>query len=97
MSWDELYLETCCRSALHRVVLSGATGRPVGPPPEGKMPDFRAPLKDRACLERLAGMGFAQQREDGRFEVTAAGRQRHEREILAMRRARHRRGGGGAR
>ncbi len=32
--WNEPYLETCCRSALHRVVLTG----PVGPPgrPEGR-------------------------------------------------------------
>ncbi|MCX8667786.1 hypothetical protein J3T99_09200 [Acetobacteraceae bacterium B3987] len=92
MSWDELYLETCCRSALHRLVLSGETGRPVGPPPEGRMPDFRAPLKDRSCLMRLMGMGLARRREDGRFEVTPAGVQRHDREILSMRRARRRQG-----
>lgn len=93
MSWDELYLETCCRSALHRLVLSGKTGRPVGPPPEGRMPDFRAPLKDRSCLVRLARMGLARQRKDGRFEITPDGERRHEREILSMRRARRRRQG----
>ncbi|MCX5617991.1 hypothetical protein NQF86_04850 [Bombella sp. TMW 2.2543] len=91
MSWDELYLETCCRSALHRLVLSGKVGRPVGPPPEGRMLDFRAPLKDRSCLMRMEGMGLAHQRDDGRFEVTQAGEQRHDREILSMKRARHRR------
>ena len=51
--WDEPYLETCCRSALHRLVLSGAVGRPPdlkdGPMPAaarrhgpGPHPDERA-------------------------------------------------------
>jgi len=62
--WREPYLETCCRSALHRVVLSGAAGRPPG-------------LKDGPCLERLAGMGLACVRVDGRFELTAEGRARY--------------------
>ena len=67
--WDEPYLETCCRSALHRLRLAGGIGRPDG-------------LKDWPCLRRLAGMGFAAQREDGRFVATAEGLLRHAREIL---------------
>ena len=67
--WNEPYLETCCRSALHRLRLSGGVGRPDG-------------LKDGACLHRLAGMGFATQREDGRFVTTPEGLLRHAREIL---------------
>jgi hypothetical protein len=54
--WDEPYLETCCRSALHRVRLAADAGRPDG-------------LKDGPCLHRLAGMGLVRQRHDGRFEV----------------------------
>lgn len=67
--WDEPYLETCCRAALHRLVLAGGAGRPAG-------------LKDGPCLARLAGMGFAQARADGRFELTPVGRARHAQEIL---------------
>jgi hypothetical protein len=67
--WDEPYLETCCRSALHRLVLCGATGRP-------------AEQKDGPCLRRLAGMGLARARPDGRFEITDVGRTRHAREVL---------------
>ena len=67
--WNEPYLETCCRSALHRVVLSGAEGRPPG-------------LKDGPCLVRLAGMGLVCIRADGRFELTDAGADRHASEIL---------------
>ena len=67
--WDEPYLETCCRSALHRLVLCGAPGRP-------------ATLKDDPCLRRLESKGFARARSDGRFEVTGAGRVRHDREIM---------------
>lgn len=66
--WNEPYLETCCRSALHRLHLSGTAGRPDG-------------LKDGPCLKRLAGMGLAAQRADGRFLTTPAGEQRHAREI----------------
>ena len=70
MTWREPYLETCCRSALHRLTLVGAIGRPDG-------------LKDGPCLERLRGMGLARQRaEDGRFEITPEGRSRHAGEIL---------------
>jgi hypothetical protein len=67
--WNEPYLETCCRAALHRLTLVGAPGRPPG-------------LKDGPCLERLQGMGLARQRQDGRFEITAAGTARHGSEIL---------------
>ena len=62
--WNEPYLETCCRSALHRLTLVGAAGRPAG-------------LKDGPCLERLEGFGWARLRGDGRFEVTEAGVERH--------------------
>lgn len=67
--WDEPYLETCCRSALHRLTLVGAIGRPAG-------------LADETCLNRLQAMGFAERREDGRFEITAPGEARHGIEIL---------------
>lgn len=67
--WNEPYLETCCRSALHRLTLVGPHGRPPG-------------LKDGPCLIRLTGMGFAQSRPDGRFEITDAGLERHRSEIL---------------
>ena len=66
--WHEPYLETCCRSALHRLMLSGPTGRPPG-------------LKDGPCLQRLAGMGLARPRTDGRFELTAEGAARHASEV----------------
>jgi hypothetical protein len=69
--WSEPYLETCCRSALHRLSLCGPAGRPPG-------------LKDGHCLERLAGMGLARTRPDGRYELTAAGSQRHASEILHL-------------
>jgi len=69
MLWNEPYLETCCRSALHRLTLAGRLGRPPG-------------LKDGPCLERLARMGFCTCRADGRFEITAAGSDRHASEIL---------------
>ncbi len=78
--WEEPYLETCCRSALHRLLLVGAAGRPGG-------------YKDGPCLERLKGLGFACEREDGRFEATAAGIARHAEEIAptaAQKRARRR-------
>ena len=67
--WNEPYLETCCRSALHRLHQSGAIGRPSG-------------LKDGPCLERLAGRGFARLRPDDRYEITEAGLARHTSEIL---------------
>jgi hypothetical protein len=70
--WNEPYLETCCRSALHRLHQVGAGGRPDG-------------LKDGPCLARLAGMGFAGLREDGRYEITEAGAARHQDEVLKRR------------
>jgi hypothetical protein len=66
--WHEPYLETCCRAALHRLVLSGAAGRPAG-------------LKDGPCLQRLAGMGLVWQLPDGRFALTEAGVARHGSEV----------------
>jgi hypothetical protein len=67
--WNAPYLETCCRSALHRLALSGAIGRPPA-------------LKDGPCLVRLAGMGLACARADGRFELTEAGAARHASEVM---------------
>lgn len=67
--WNEPYLETCCRSALHRLALAGPTGRPAG-------------LKDGNCLTRLADMSLARLRDDGRYDITAAGALRHAREVL---------------
>ena len=67
--WSEPYLETCCRSALHRLILCGEVGRPPG-------------LKDGPCLERLAAMGLAEQRKDGRYSITEAGSLRHARDVL---------------
>ena len=67
--WNEPYLETCCRSALHRLTLVGPPGRPDG-------------LKDGPCLMRLAEMGLCRQRADGRYEITDSGRRRHAAEIL---------------
>jgi hypothetical protein len=67
--WNEPYLETCCRSALHRLVLSGTVGRPKD-------------MKDGPCLARLAEMGLARVRSDGRYGATETGRARHAREVL---------------
>jgi hypothetical protein len=66
--WNEQYLETCCRSALHRLVLTGAVGRPVG-------------LKDGPCLARLAATGLAELQGE-RYAITPAGSQRHAREVM---------------
>lgn len=67
--WKEPYLETCCRAALHRLVLSADDGRP-------------SDLKDGPCLLRLTGMGLAAERADARFTFTEAGLARHSSEIL---------------
>ncbi len=67
--WNEPYLETCCRSALHRLVLSGKVGRPAG-------------LQDGPCLVRLVAMGLAAARQDGRYAFTEAGSLRHRRDVL---------------
>ena len=66
--WDQPYLETCCRAALHRLVLAGGIGRP-------------AALKDGPCLHRLTEDGFARQRSDGRYALTPEGAARHALEI----------------
>lgn len=71
--WNEPYLETCCRSALHRLTLVGPKGRPPG-------------LADAPCLQRLSFMGLAVQRADGSFAITGEGVARHASEILARRR-----------
>lgn len=68
--WNQPYLETCCRSALHRIALAGELGRPKEP-------------KDAPCLDRLAELGFAQAGPDGRYRLTQAGRERHDSEIGA--------------
>ena len=67
--WNQPYLETCCRAALHRLTLCGDAGRP----PE---------LKDGPCLRRLSGLGLARARADGRYEITDTGTARHAREVL---------------
>jgi hypothetical protein len=67
--WDEPYLESCCRAALHRLWLAGGTGRPADVP-------------DGACLRRLARLGLCESRADGRFGLTHAGAVRHGAEVL---------------
>ena len=67
--WSQPYLETCCRSALHRLALCETPGRPAG-------------LKDGPCLERLQDLGFCTLRPDGRYELTPAGAARHRLEVL---------------
>jgi hypothetical protein len=66
--WNEKYLETCCRSALHRLVLAGAAGRPAG-------------LKDGPCLARLDATGLAE-RSDERHAITPAGSLRQAQEVM---------------
>ena len=73
MVWNEPYLETCCRAALHRLSQVGPAGRPSG-------------LVDQPCLERLVEKGFARE-TDGRFSPTAEGLARHASEILRKRAA----------
>ena len=72
--WTQPYLETCCRSTLHRLTLCEGVGRPPG-------------LKDGPCLDRLATMGFARVRADGRYDITPDGRVRHASEIVGVDRA----------
>ena len=64
--WSAPYLETCCRAALHRLMLAGT--RPVG-------------TMDEACLSRLVALGLAAHC-DGGFSVTEVGRARHAAEIV---------------
>lgn len=67
--FDDPYLETCCRAALHRLFLAQPGARPAG--------------KDAPCLDRLSGMGLACADTNGHFRLTNAGRTRHAHEILA--------------
>lgn len=67
--WEEPYLETCCRSALHRLSLSGAIGR-------------SANNKDGPCLARLETMGLAARRSDACYLITPTGDERHDRDVL---------------
>lgn len=69
--WDEPYLETCCRSALHRLALCGELGRPAG-------------MKDGPCLERLASRDLARKGADGRYRLTPTGQKRHREEVLRL-------------
>lgn len=71
---DEPYLETCCRSALHRLTLCDARGRP----PVAEL----TVVKDARCLARLEGLGLAREDAAGRWHATAAGEARHRSEIL---------------
>ncbi|MBS0985075.1 hypothetical protein [Acetobacter thailandicus] len=73
--WNQPYLETCCRSSLHRLCLTGASGRPSG-------------LRDDPCLERMQKMGFVQHSPQGRFLATDAGYARYRQEVLGMKRYR---------
>jgi hypothetical protein len=72
--WDQPYLETCCRSALHRLRLSAEIGRP---------PD----RLDAGCLLRLAAMGLCGKTADGRFVISAEGAKRHAKDVLGPRAA----------
>lgn len=72
--WNDPYLETCCRSALHRLSLCDERGRPDG---------TRAELKDARCLDRLEHLGFAVHVDDC-YRMTEAGVARHDREIMKV-------------
>lgn len=80
--WNQPYLETCCRSALHRLFLAGPLGRPSALACDGAA----TALKDAACLDRLAGMDLVHSTPDGRFHLSAAGRDMHT--LLLARRGR---------
>ena len=72
--WNEPYLETCCRSALHRLLLCEEVGRPDA---------SRTELKDARCLDRLEQLGLAACAAH-RYRITPAGRGRHDREIMKV-------------
>lgn len=72
--WNEPYLETCCRSALHRLRLCGEAGRPDA---------SRAELKDARCLDRLEQVGLAAC-TGHRYRITPAGVMRHDQEIMKV-------------
>lgn len=67
--WNEPYLETCCRSALHRLSLAGKAGRQRG-------------LRDEPCLARLKRKGFACLSENDRYHLTPEGEKRHLTEVM---------------
>ena len=67
--WNDPYLETCCRAALHRAFLCGEAGRPDG-------------LSDDACQRRLTAMDLCERLPNGRFRLTKNGRRRHATEVL---------------
>jgi hypothetical protein len=67
--WNQPYLETCCRAALHRLYLAGPAGRP-------------ADQMDGPCLVRLSGIGLCDRRSDGCFTLNPAGADRHATEVL---------------
>ncbi|WP_376095417.1 hypothetical protein ACE7GA_03020 [Roseomonas sp. CCTCC AB2023176] len=67
--WNEPYLETCCRAALHRLFLTAGGTRPAG-------------LPDEACLRRMAGMGWVCESAPDRFSLTSEGAARHAAEVL---------------
>jgi hypothetical protein len=67
--WDEPYLETCCRAALHRLHLAGPAGRP-------------GDQMDGPCLRRLAGKGLVTELNGGRFVMSPDGTARHAAEVM---------------
>ncbi len=71
--WNQPYLETCCRSALHRLFLAGAAGRPPALQTDGAPTS----LKDAPCLDRLARMDLVCSSPDGRFYLSDSGRDLH--------------------
>jgi hypothetical protein len=70
--WNQPYLETCCRAALHRLKLAGPAGRPEA-------------TRDSGCLARLAALGLAVQNPDGRWRLTENGTDRHARGVAPPR------------
>ena len=71
--WNQPYLETCCRSALHRLFLAGPAGRPAALQTDGAPTS----LKDAPCLDRLARMDLVCSSPDGRFYLSDSGRDLH--------------------
>jgi len=69
MTWDQPYLETCCRSALHRLFLAGDAGRPDA-------------SLDSGCLRRLVTLGCAHEQPRLGFVITEIGLARHRRDVL---------------
>jgi hypothetical protein len=69
MTWEQPYLETCCRSALHRLFLAGGSGRPDT-------------SLDTGCLRRLVSLGCAREQPALGFVITEIGLARHRRDVL---------------